>query len=138
MNRMLNLFYVCLFTSCASQQPVEKLGAESVVILNTLNTPNECTQEVTLFHDQASFDQFQRSIPKEGPRSGPLFRIDFNTHTVAIICHEGIDGYEVDHLSLSKKSNQLILKKVEGYEGSSSNLILVDIPKKIKQLTLVD
>jgi len=138
MKKILSLIGISFLSSCFTQQPKEVYDSSSISVLNTVAYP-ACDFEVKVLDNQTDFDALQKSIPKTGPRSGPLFKIDFEKSNVAVVCKKDIFSYAVDRIEVYKNENQLIISPIPNYsknEGDDQNLLILEIPKAINTLKL--
>lgn len=137
MNKILSLIAIIFFSCCASQQTKSIIPKNDITYLSLVNQEN-CTNEIKIFNNQADFNTFQSSLTKTGPRSAPLFLVDFTIKNIAVICKSDIEAYQIKNIEIRKKSNILNLEKIKGYEnyGNTTNTLLLEIPKQINTLEL--
>ena len=125
-----------LYTNCASQKAESVIDESELTYLSLVKQQN-CNNQIRIFDNQKDFDAFQSSLEKTGPRSNPLFLVDFTTKNIAAICKSDIDSYQLKNIEVRKKTNILILEKIEGYENyGEMNTLLIEVPKKINTLEL--
>lgn len=137
MNKLLSIIGILFFSNCASQKAISKIPGSDITYLS-LTKQKDCTNEIKIFNNQDDFNKFQSSLEKSGPRSAPLFVIDFTTKNVVAICKSDIGAFQIKDIEVRKKSNILNLEKIEGYDNYSntSNTLLLEIPKQINTLEL--
>lgn len=138
MKKLLSLISVGLLSSCFTQQPKEIYHSSSISVLNT-TTYNNCNFDIKVFNNQTDFDALQKAIPKTGPRSGPLFNIDFEKSNVAVVCKKDIYRYAIDSIVSYQKENKLVISEIPNYsknENDIQNLWILEIPKAINTLKL--
>lgn len=137
MQKLFLCLALALFSSCASTQVKNVIPNSEIKTLLVFNQ-KECNENIIIFDNQEDFDEFQKKQEKSGPRSNPIFTVDFSTKNVAVVCRDNIDGFEIINIEEKRKSSKLNLKKIEGYENNyaSTNSILIEIPKTINKLII--
>ena len=120
-----------LLISC-QKQLIDSISRDQIEVLSTFNS-SKCTKEITVFKDQESLKNYQKSI-NTNPKSGPLFIVDFNQHHVLAVCKENIGAYEIDSINLYKEINELIVTKIS--DTSDENVLLIKVPKSIEEINL--
>lgn len=131
-------FSLFLLNSCMSQQKnVTIIPSSEINILRSTYLEESCKNEFQVFTNMEDYNTFQLSLVKPGQRNPPLQIIDFSTKNIAVICKQNIGNYHISKINSSSKKNSLKLEPNEDQDPANmDNLIIIEIPKTIKNLTL--
>lgn len=136
MKKILGVIIILFYSSCTSQK-IESVVTDSEITYLSLVEQQSCNDQIKIYDNQQDFNTFQSSLIQSGPRSNPLFLVDFTTKNIAVVCDSEIESYEIKNIEIRKKSNILNLQKIDNYENyGNSNTLLIEIPKKINTLEL--
>ena len=125
------------FYNCASQRNLIQISSEEIPVLNSTKVEHSGQNEIKIFSTQEEFDEFQLNLPQTHQRSAPIVSLDFTTKKAVAIYMDQIGSYQIENLEIKNNKGTLNLKSIEGYQNpSSANLIILEIPKEITQLTL--
>lgn len=131
------LFTLFFFYNCASQANLTKISAEEIRVLNSVKVNNFDKNQILIFSSQEEFEQFQFNLPQTHARSAPILNLDFTTKKAIAIYQDQIGSYEIEGIEVKNKKSKLVLKSIDNYQNNNSaNLIILEVPNTIQQLTL--
>lgn len=133
-----SLLLLILFTmGCSQQKNVTIIPSSEINILRSTYLEESCKNELQVFTNMEDYNTFQLSLVKPGQRNPPLQIIDFSTKNIAVICKQNIGNYHISEINSSSKKNSLKFELNEDQDPANmDNLIIIEIPKTIKNLTL--
>ena len=133
-----SLLLLILFTmGCSQQKNVTIIPSSEINILRSTYLEESCKNELQVFTNMEDYNTFQLSLVKPGQRNPPLQIIDFSIKNIAVICKQNIANYHISEINSSSKKNSLKFELNEDQDPANmDNLIIIEIPKTIKNLTL--
>ena len=133
-----SLLLLILFTmGCSQQKNVTIIPSSEINILRSTYLEKSCKNQLQVFTNMEDYNTFQLSLVKPGQRNPPLQIIDFSIKNIAVICKQNIANYHISEINSSSKKNSLKLELNEDQDPANmDNLIIIEIPKTIKKLTL--
>ena len=133
-----SLLLLILFTmGCSHQKNVTIIPSSEINILRSTYLEKSCKNQLQVFTNMEDYNTFQLSLVKPGQRNPPLQIIDFSIKNIAVICKQNIANYHISEINSSSKKNSLKFELNEDQDPANmDNLIIIEIPKTIKNLTL--
>ena len=133
-----SLLLLILFTmGCSQQKNVTIIPSSEINILRSTYLEKSCKNQLQVFTNMEDYNTFQLSLVKPGQRNPPLQIIDFSIKNIAVICKQNIANYHISEINSSSKKNSLKFELNEDQDPANmDNLIIIEIPKTIKNLTL--
>ena len=122
---------------CSQQKNVTIIPSSEINILRSTYLEKSCKNQLQVFTNMEDYNTFQLSLVKPGQRNPPLQIIDFSIKNIAVICKQNIANYHISEINSSSKKNSLKFELNEDQDPANmDNLIIIEIPKTIKNLTL--
>lgn len=132
------IFISALFYHCTAQKNVQIIEPSNYRLVTNFTVKNNFSKTQFIKND-VNLKNFYATLEKKYLKSPPRIMVDYSKNNVAIIPQNHINSYNIDSVSGNETMYQLHLSLIKNIkvENDSSNLLMMIVPKNIKNVKVI-